>query len=555
MIATMAAVGSGVQPVDLTLLAPPLVTALGALVVLVADVLRPGAGRGPRPAPWLSWLTGAVLVVAAARLLVVSLLDSPAGTFCLGAGSGDGRVCSYDTGGPTLPLQWLVLAAGLLVVTLGAAEVERRRLPAGEYYFLLLASITGALVVVASRDLATTVVALETVTLPLVALVALSRKARGAQAALSLFLSSVVSLTVSLYGVALLYTVTGTLHYAPMAAALAAADPVPAIASLGALLVLAVFVFKVAAVPFHAWAPDTYAGSPVPVAAYLSVVSKTAGLGALAVLLSDAMPSLARSWGFGLAAVVLATFVVGNVLALRQSSLVRLLAWSSVAQLGFVLLPLAAVGVGSAGASAAAMTEAVDASVGYLAAYAAMTLACWAVVMVVVSRLRPPDGVLLIEAVRGLARTSPWLGGSLVFALAALAGLPPGVIGLLVKVRVFQSAVGSQSWLLVAVGVAATVVGLLYYLRVAAVLLAAPAPARVAPPVPATTGSEAPSPAAAGAAVAADPTGGGNAGPDPAGAVPGQVPDPTDGEQDPAITERDPVGAWFTVAAATLVLV
>lgn len=518
---------AGAQPVDLTLIWPPLVTGLGALVVLLADVLRRGAAdRVVRPAPWLAWLTGAVLVVAAARLLILSLRGGPDGTFCL---AGDPGVCSYDVGSPTVALQCLILGAGLLVVAMGAGEVTRLRLPAGEYHFLLLASITGALVLVAARDLATAVVALETVTLPLVAMVALTRQVRGAQAALSLFLSSVVSLAISLYGVALLYTVTGTLYYDQLAARLADAGTASPIAELGAVLVLAVFVFKVAAVPFQAWAPDTYAGSPVPVAAYLSVVSKTAGLGGLVVLLSQALLPLARSWGFALAAVTIATFVVGNTLALRQGSLVRLLAWSSVAQLGYVLLPLAAVGVGSSGLVAATMTDAVSASVTYLMAYAAMTIASWAVVMVVVRRLRPPDGVLLVADVRGLARTSPWLGGSLLFAFACLAGLPPGIVGLIVKVRVFQVAVTAQSWLLVAVAVAATVAALIYYLRVTAVLLAEVA-AAVPVPVPAAVPDAAPALL-------------------PAGVQRGEA------DAGPPVAETEPAGASVAVVVSTAALV
>lgn len=482
---------AGAQPVDLGLLLPPIATALGALLVLLADVLRPGGGRaGDRPAPWAPWLVGAALAVAAIRLLVLSLGDSRGGTFCL---ADEPTVCSYGIGGPTLVLQWLVLGAGALVVSMSSAEVSRRRLPAGEYYFLLLSSITGALVAVAARDLATVVVSIETVTLPLVALVALGRDARGGQAALSLYLSSVVSLAVSLYGVALLYTAAGSLYYQQLADHFAHIDRLPPVGMLGAVLVLGVFVFKVAAVPFQAWAPDAYAASPVPVAAYLSVVSKTAGLGALLVLLTEALLPLARWWGLGLAAVTVATFVVGNAIALRQASLVRLLAWSSVAQLAYVLLPVAAVGAGSAadfasrsgsGASGGgqgpalvpAMTDAVSASVAYLVAYALMTLASWAVVLLVVRRRRPAAGVLLIEHVRGLARRSPWAGGSLAFAFACLAGLPPGIVGLVVKVRVFQVAVAAQSWLLVAIAVLATVVALAYYLRVAAVLLAAPVP-------------------------------------------------------------------------------
>ncbi len=438
---------AGAQHVDLMLLGPPLVTALGALVVLLADVLRPGAAaRNQRPARWTSWLALAVVVTAAVPLLVLSRRLASGGTFCLDTAWDVARACSYDTAWPTLPLQWLVLAGGALVVLMGGEEVVRRRMPSGEYHFLLLASITGALVLVAARDLATAVVALETVTLPLVAMVALSRRARGAQAGLALFLSSVISLAVSLYGIALLYSATGTLHYSQLAEALRGVEHMPAIAEVGAVMVLAVFVFKVAAVPFQAWAPDAYAGSPVPVAAYLSVVSKTAGLGGLAVLLLDGLGPLARAWGLGLAVVVVATFVVGNVVALRQGSLVRLLAWSSVAQLAYVLLPLAAVGFATTrhpsltaapGPEWMALGDAVSAALAYLAAYAAMTIAAWAVTLLLIVRLRPRHGVLLIEDLRGLARRSPWLGGAMLFAFACLAGLPPGIVGLVVKVRVF----------------------------------------------------------------------------------------------------------------------
>ena len=175
------------------------------------------------------------------------------------------------------------------------------------------------------------------------------------------------------------------------------------------------------------------------------------------------------------------------------------------------------------------MTDAVSASVTYLMAYAAMTIASWAVVMVVVRRLRPPDGVLLVADVRGLARTSPWLGGSLLFAFACLAGLPPGIVGLIVKVRVFQVAVTAQSWLLVAVAVAATVAALIYYLRVTAVLLAEAA-AAVPVPVPAAVPDAAPALL-------------------PAGVQRGEA------DAGPPVAETEPAGASVAVVVSTAALV
>src|SRR6185369_8921282 len=208
------------------------------------------------------------------------------------------------------------------------------------------------------------------------------------------------------------------------------------------------------AAPFHSWAPDTYVGAPLPVAAYLSVVSKGAGLVALLAVTVHGFGPAVGTWAPVVAVVAAATLVVGNLGALRQRGVVRLLAWSSIAQAGYLLVPLAAVGTAGASGSLA-----VSASVAYLAAYAAMNLGAFAAV----SAATPPGvatSALAIDDLRGLARTRPWLGWSLAFFLACLAGLPPGVIGLVTKVRVLEVPVrGSVGWIAVVAAVA-SVVGL-----------------------------------------------------------------------------------------------
>jgi NADH-quinone oxidoreductase subunit N len=238
-------------------------------------------------------------------------------------------------------------------------------------------------------------------------------------------------------------------------------------------MVLAAPAFKLAAVPFHAWAPDTYTGAPLPIAAYLSVVSKGAGLVALLALTLVGFGSDTSSWAPAVAVLCALTLVVGNLGALRQRSLVRMLAWSSVAQAGFLLLPVASAAPASLHALAA------SASVAYLAIYAAMNLGAFAVVAAAAPEGRSPWS-LRLDDLRGLARTQPLLGLPMAFFLACLAGLPPGIVGLVAKVRVLELPVRGGSVWLALVAAAATVVGLVYYLRLAVLLFVAPVPAVVA---------------------------------------------------------------------------
>jgi NADH-quinone oxidoreductase subunit N len=340
--------------------------------------------------------------------------------------------------------------------------VSDSRLPAGEYYFLLLMSVSGAVTLAASRDVLTLVVSLEVVSLPAFALVALPRyDGRASEAALKLFLVSVVSTAVMLFGLSLVYGVTGQVYLDRIATALD--DPGarnPALL-LGVAISIAGFAFKVAAVPFHFWAPDTYVGAPVPVAAYLSVVSKAAGFVGLSVLLTIGFAPYADVWAPVVAVLAAVTMTVGNLVALRQRRAVRLLAWSSIAQSGYMLVPLGAAGKGN-------ISDVLPATVAYVLAYAVMNLGAFAVVTLV-GRRRPANN---LDDYRGLGRTEPFIGFALAFALACLAGLPPGLLGLFAKVVVFQAPVEQGTGWLAVVMAVNVVVGLYYYLAWAASLYA-----------------------------------------------------------------------------------
>ena len=442
-----------VQSIDYTALAPPLIVAVVGLGVLVLDAFLPD-----RRKQVTGWIAGGGLVVATASLL--PLTGHTRRTFCVPGGGGfEKPACSYVVDNLTLAFQVVLLLGALVVVLLSLDTVRDARLPAGEYYFLLLMSVSGAVTLAASRDVLTLIVSLEVVSLPAYALVALPRyDGRASEAALKLFLFSVISTAVTLFGLSLVYGVTGAVHLDRIAAALGPGARNPALV-LGVALSIAGFAFKVAAVPFHFWAPDTYVGAPVPVAAYLSVVSKAAGFVGLALLLTIGFAPYADVWAPAVAVMAALTMTIGNLVALRQRHAVRLLAWSSIAQSGYMLVPLGAAGKGD-------IAGVLPATVAYVLAYAVMNLGAFSVVTLV-GRHRPAN---MLDDYRGLARSQPLTAFALAFALACLAGLPPGLLGLFAKVVVFQAPVEQGTGWLAVVMAVNVVVGLYYYLAWAASL-------------------------------------------------------------------------------------
>ncbi|AUY51242.1 NADH-quinone oxidoreductase subunit N [Streptomyces sp. CB01881] len=447
--------GSLIQSVDWVAIAPPLIAALTALAVLVADLFLPA-----RHKKLLGGLTAAGLALALIALLPLTG-GSPRATFCAQnvTGATDNAGCSYVADHFALVFQLLALGGALIAALLSAHTVDEERLPGGEYWFLLLSSATGAALLPASRDLATLVIALEVASLPAFALVALRRDGRGAEAALKFFLTSVTATAVMLLGVGFVYAASGSLHLGAVAGGLEHAPAqLKPLAEAGAVLTMVGFAFKVAAVPFHFWVPDTYTGAPLPVAGYLSVVGKAAGLSGLALVTTIAFRPYAHTWGLVLAVLAAVTMTAGNVGALRQRfdtrySAVRLLAWSSVGQAGYLLVPLAAAGYAPTG------TDPLGATAAYALIYGVVNLGAFGVVAAVGRRAGTS-----VDDFRGLFARRRWTALALAFFLLCLAGLPPGVIGLFGKVVVFRAAVDSGlGWLAVVMAVN-VVVALYYYL-------------------------------------------------------------------------------------------
>jgi NADH-quinone oxidoreductase subunit N len=442
---------SVVQSVDSVALLPAYLAAGTAVLVLVVDLVlaRPRA-------------TVAVAALGALGTAVASALVGAGGerrTFCVGPD------CSWVFGGRAALVGAVVALLTLGVLGLSMPALRAGRSPVGEYAFLLACSMTGGVVLGAAGDLITLIVALETLTLPLYVLVGLRRGSlASAEAAVTFFVVSVVATTLTLLGAALLYAVTGGLHLDRVGALLAERPELrelPLTTAAVALLLLGL-AFKVAAVPFHAWAPATYDGAPLPVAAYLSTASKLGGLVAVLAVVQRALPT--DQTGPVLALLAVLTMTVGNLVALRQRRTVRLLAWSSVAQAGYILAPLGALAL-AAGRTGEARSAAYAAAVAYAVFFVVLELAAFAGV----TALRPAgaDGGTL-DDLRGAARRHPWRGAALGLALVGLAGLPPGLAGLFAKVTVVRSLLdGGAAWLALVVALNA-VLGLAYYLRVTA---------------------------------------------------------------------------------------
>lgn len=415
-------------PIDWTVAGPATIVIVGALVGLMVDAFYSRR-------TWLgSGIPSSIALVAATAELV----------------RGDAATYSFA-------FSLVVLLGTLFVVVASNLMNFENAMPPGEYHFLLMSAGAGALLMVGARDLVTLVVALELLSLPSIALVGLRQGDTAAiRSAWTFFLASVVSTAVTLMGVSLIYGVTGTLAYDAMREALAD-PPVPdAVVAVAVVLTVVGLLFKLGAVPFHLWVPDAYGGSSVMVAGFLSAVSKAAALGALLVLLTEAIPAVHDVWVPVVGVVAAVTMTIGNIGALRQDDAIGLLAWSSVAQVGFLLAPVVAV------TSVVALTPAVQ----YLAVYALANLVAFAALAVVL-RLR---GSTRRDDLRGMARTDPWMGIPLVFATLTLAGFPPAVIGLVTKFVVIQPVVeAGHVWLAVVMGVN-VMLGLAYYLGVVVTL-------------------------------------------------------------------------------------
>lgn len=463
--------------VDALALAPVLAPAAGAIIVLVLDVIAPRLRTAHHALGLLALAAGVAFAVPGA----LRTESDPVRSLCLPAPDG---ACFYEAGPLASALQLGALASALVVLLLvwpagqsRGPEPEQLRGGPAVVVALVLSATAGAAAVAAAHDLGSWLVALELATLPAIALVALRATPAAGAGALSLLTTSLVSFAMVVLGAALWLVATGEPVFSGGAVerALLPGDQ-RAVLLLGILLLVGGLGFKLSLVPFHTWTPQAYAGGTEPVAAFLAATSKVAALAALVVVLRP-LAAAGAPVLVGIGVLAALSMTVGNVLALVQDDPVRLLAWSTVAQAGWVILPLATL-----------VPAGLAASGGYLLAYVIATLVAFTVVVLVGGGAGGGAAGRSLTAYRGLLRTRPALGALLGLALVSLAGLPPGVLGLVAKVVALRPVVAEGLWVLALVAVVNAVIGVAVYLRWFGVMFQEPATA----PGPARPGARGP---------------------------------------------------------------
>lgn len=437
-------------PIELTGLLPLWVTVAGALTLLLLEVLFKEEGRRAAPV-----LTGAFLVLALAAVFQSLSLRSQPGLLFHGA-------AVVDLFSATL--EGICLLSGLLTCVFSAPYLRRERAVTGEYYALLLFAVSGMLVLVTASEFLTLFIGLELMSLAGYVLTGYLRvRERSIEAALKYFMNGVFASGFLLYGIALLYGTTGTIQFPEMRHFLETHGVSSIWLGLGVAFLLVGLGFKVALVPFHAWAPDVYDGAPAPVSALLSTGVKAAGFGITARLFAEAF-GLPAGWTGLFAVLAVLTMTLGNMGALGQSSLKRLLAYSSVAHAGYVMVGLAA-------SSAAPADETERAVAFYLLAYTLMTAGAFGWVSWAEGE---GEKRVDLEDYKGLGTEHPWAALPMAFFLFSLAGMTP-MAGFFGKYYLFKLAVDHNLIWLAVIAVLNSFVSAYYYLRVAASLYMKPA--------------------------------------------------------------------------------
>ena len=427
--------------VDFTVVLPELIVALAAIVVLVADLFIPRRLRWMLPA--LS-LTG---VAAAGIDVIVQHATNKLGF------SG-----SVALDGFSLFCDGIFLVAAFLTILLSVEYVGMDHVNLGEYYVLVLGTVSGMMLMAAANSLIVLFLALETFSICLYVLAGFERtRSKAQESALKYFLLSAFASAFLLYGMALVYGATNSTMFTGIAGALKSGNPgSDPILLAGVALLVVGLTFKMSAVPFHAWTPDVYEGAPTPIAAMMSVGTKLAAFAAFVRLFVMALPSVHPHWLALIWMLAVFTMAVGNVAAVIQTNVKRMLAYSSIAQAGYMMIALyTASGDGKSG-------DGVPSLLFYFAIYAFMNIGAFAVVAALA---RGDEERTTLDDFAGLGFSHPWLGGSMALFMLSLASFPL-TGGFWAKFYVFQTALQDGHGELAVIGVLASLVSVYYYLRV-----------------------------------------------------------------------------------------
>ena len=424
--------GSGINVSDFYYLLPELVLTVGALLVLVADVLLP---RGSRA---LAWIAVAALGATLASLVPFADVDVEIAN----------GLIAVDRFALFFKIVFLVSAIMTIMMSVRYLEIEGAS--PGEYYFLILCATLGMMIMAGGIDLITSFIGLETMAVSFYILTGfLKPNQRSNEAAVKYFLLGAFSLGILLYGMSLLYGLSGSTSLHAMAAVFAgqARDP---LLVLAVILVVAGMGFKIAAVPFHMWAPDVYEGAPTPITAFLSVGSTAASFAMLLRIFFEGLPSMTTDWQLLFEALAIVTMTVGNVAALTQSNLKRMLAYSSIAHAGYVLIGVVA-----------GTPLGVSAMLIYVLIYSFMQLGAFTVIVM----MRRADVVGdELKDFSGLHVRHPVAAFAMLLFMLSLGGIPP-TAGFMGKFWLFRAAIESGYVGLAVIAVLNSAISLYYYLR------------------------------------------------------------------------------------------
>ncbi len=418
---------------SLSIAAPEVVLACGAMTLLMIGVFR-----GDRSLAGLSW--GAVIIYAIAGFF---MMDDPVRGFAFDGLFVADLFSDY--------LKVIIYGAAAVCTVIAIPYLRQAKSDKFEYPVLLMLGALGMGMMVSANDLLSLYIGLELQSLAAYVLAAFHRdEARSSEAGLKYFVLGALASGILLYGISLVYGFAGSTNFVALGANLNGESSIGVI--VGLVFILAGLAFKVSAVPFHMWTPDVYEGAPTPVAAFFASAPKAAAMGLLVRVSMEAFGGLADEWRQIITFMAVASMVLGAVGAIGQKSIKRLLAYSSINNIGFALIGLAAG------------TEAGIAGVlFYMGVYLAMTVGSFLVVLA----LRGPDGAPIDEMDRlaGLSKTRPGLAAALAIFMFSLAGIPP-MLGFWPKFSVFNAAIAADMYVLAVIGVVTSVVGAFYYLRV-----------------------------------------------------------------------------------------
>jgi len=434
---------------DLLTILPLMILVIWASVLLIVDLFIPKKKK---------WLTAMFTAFGFAITLGYTLAQIGIGQsgFCYTEPLTQTRTCMVVLDGFSVFVNALLLLSGLLGVALAYSYVKRMGIERGEYYTLMLFSVSGMMLMAQAADLIIVFLALELLSLPLYVLSAFARpKTDSEESGLKYFLLGAFSSGFVVYGIALVYGATGSTALSAVVAAASAGSP-SLLLTVGAALILVGLGFKVAAVPFHMWTPDVYQGAPTAVTAFMAAGAKVAGFAALLRVFSTAFPYISADISPILWAISALTMVVGNLLAISQTDIKRMLAYSSIAHAGYILMAFVPYG------NPEVSSVSIAAGLFYLFAYAVTNFGTWGVVIA----LEGAEGRgLAISDYAGLGRKYPALAAAMTVFMLSLIGFPP-TLGLVGKFYLFRAVISGGYVGLAIIGVLTSLISAYYYLRV-----------------------------------------------------------------------------------------